>query len=364
MNLDALAAAEGLQPNAKNLDAMSRKFGPDAARWAFTQWELRKRARAKFHLAERMLFDREGLEMATHERVANFHASLFPSAVMVEDLTCGLGSDLIALARRGPAVGYEVDPQRAEYAEHNLAIHDVVTEVIPGPFPAGDREHFFADPARRSDGKRRSFDANAYEPSLRLLTEAAQRTRGAVIKLSPLLPDAVLTGLEAQVVFVSFGRECREALALFGDCRRDLEAVLAYHVESSEWLKPMPADHEASEPLSWIYEMDPAAIRAHAHGSFGLSALGDSNGYLTGDEKVESPWLRRFRVLDHGSADIRQTRDALVGLNAATPVIKTRAPGVDPIAMRQQLKQKGTRPVVLMVWPTGKRLRHALVEAT
>src|SRR5687767_5373956 len=103
--MEALSRASGLQPTPKNIDRVAEATSPEAARWAFEQWSLRKRAQEKFAKADEMLFTREALEQATHEELAHFHASQFPQRTRVADLTCGIGADLIALARNGEAVG-------------------------------------------------------------------------------------------------------------------------------------------------------------------------------------------------------------------------------------------------------------------
>jgi len=361
MHAPALEAARGMAATPKNIQAIAKDFGEEAARWAFTQWELRRRASAKFGRAEEMLFDREGLEMATHEILASFHATLFPPNVLVRDLTVGIGADLIALAGRGPVEGYEIDPERVEMAQHNLSVYGVQGLVHLGDgLTKPELDYFFADPARRSGGNRRSLHPEDYEPPLSKLAEVARDARGAVLKLSPLLADRYLDALGAQVVFVSHQRECKEALALFGECRRGKRG--AVHVESGEWLESGDEPMRAETPGTWLYEADPAAIRSDALDAFGMDALGDSNGYLTADMAVSSPWLRPFRVLYSGRADLRETKQKLKELGSSTPVIKQRGAGIDPESLRKQLRLSGTRPLILAIWTIGKSLRHTILD--
>src|SRR5690242_8325926 len=86
---EALRLAEGLPATPKNILRVAMATSPDASRWAFQQWELRRRAAAKFTLGREMLFDRDGLEMATHEAISAYHASCFPEGATIEDMTCG-----------------------------------------------------------------------------------------------------------------------------------------------------------------------------------------------------------------------------------------------------------------------------------
>lgn len=107
-------------PTAKNIARIAAKYGEESAAWAFTQWSLRKRARVKFVAADEMYFTRNGLEQATHQAVAEYHGSRFPQGEMVADLTCGIGADTIALASRGPVIGYEIDAEAAWCARKNV----------------------------------------------------------------------------------------------------------------------------------------------------------------------------------------------------------------------------------------------------
>lgn len=345
---------------------MAKQFGAEVARSVFDQWALRTRAKAKFARAEEMLFDREGLEMATHERVAEFHASLFPPDEHIVDMTCGLGADLIAFARRGLVTGYDTDADRLRLARHNLEVHGLDACLVQHTNGSDLLEYAFADPARRSGGKRVSRDGDAYEPPLDELVPVLSKAKGAALKLSPLLDDRLLESLGGQVVFVSYDRECREALVLYGVCRREKPAT-AVHIESGEWLEGGEQAIFGFDSVgSFFYEADPAAIRAHSLGvlceKFDLRPLGDSGGYLTGEAEVCSPWLRGFRVHLSGKADVAATKSKLAELESATPVVKQRAAGIDVVKIQKQLKLSGRRPLIVAVWPVGKSLRHTILE--
>src|SRR5918993_3296681 len=87
--------------------ALRSRYDPELVAAAVTQVRLRGRARAKFGAdADRMFFTPDGLEQATRAEVAARHAARFAAAGAgrVLDLCCGIGGDLIAFARAGPAV--------------------------------------------------------------------------------------------------------------------------------------------------------------------------------------------------------------------------------------------------------------------
>src|SRR5215213_29641 len=121
---DPVRAADLLRRRSPGVD-------PALAAAAMTQAALRLRARAKFGAdAERMWFTPDGLEQATRTEVARHRAAriwrwlevgdaLSPGAVL--DAGCGIGGDLVALARTGAVVaGVDRDPLRVAVAEANL----------------------------------------------------------------------------------------------------------------------------------------------------------------------------------------------------------------------------------------------------
>ncbi|HVT12502.1 MAG TPA: hypothetical protein VHE55_09560 [Fimbriimonadaceae bacterium] len=356
----ALEFAAGREPTAANLRRIGEATSDEDARWAFGQWALRQRARSKFALADQMLFDRESLEMASHEAVAAYHASRFPVSELIGDLTCGIGADLIALARRGPTVGFEIDAERAEYARHNLSVHGLEAEIVVGDAMAASWpfEFAFVDPSRRIAG-RRTLDLDQFAPNPREIAERFRGLRLAAMKLSPMLSDRDLESFSGHLEFVSFRRECREALLWYG-LGSGRAAVLA---ESGETL-PAGGDPPATALIRrYLFEGDPAAIRAHCLGELcmhhQLSALGDSNGYLTGDSPVESAWLTTYEVLADHAADLKRTRSALKSLGGGTPVVKSRGAAVDVDRLRKDLRGEG-EDLYVVVYPVGSSLRHAI----
>ena len=362
----ALNLSRNIEAKPSAIERVAKETSPEAARWAFTQWALRKKASAKFKLADAMLFDRDGMEMSTGEEIAAYHANLFPTRSLVYDLTVGIGADLIALARRGLAIGYELDPVRAEYARHNLTVHGLEAEVRNESSDSLESaEYFFADPSRRSAGQRKSSPAD-YQPDPLPLVDRFPNLRLGVLKLSPMLDDAYLESLGECLQFLSFKRECREALVLMGQ-----EAVAGrsvVHVETGGKLNASDRHLSVTDaPQEWLLEADPAAIRAHTIGDlamkFELSGLGNSNGYLTGNHAPESPWLTKFFVLGHGVWDSQKIKKELEALGSTTPILKQRGADLDLTKLGKQFRVSGKRPTQLAFYKVGQSLRYAILES-
>lgn len=362
--LEALEVARNLPPTAANIVRLTNEFGGEVARWAFTQVNLRSRAKNKFALADSMLFDPDALEMATPEATARFHASLFPTGTDVYDLTAGIGADTIALARRGPVKAWEIDQERFEYLQHNLGVHGVEAHCVQGDcFQAVWGEYLYTDPARRSGGEK----LRALEdliPNPLEIAERAQVVKLAILKLSPMLHDKEFDRISPHRVFVGTHDQCSEGLALVGT--EASGGVRAHHVPSGEWLEP--SDEwvpETDHSEQFFYHAHPAAIRCGGLQSlankFGLELLGDSNGYLTGATAIDSPWLKTYQVVTECKGDVDVLRKTLVGLDAATPEIKSRA-GIDGDSLRKKLKLKGKRTLSVAAYNVDKSLRFVILD--
>lgn len=361
---EALVAAHGIAATPKNLDRLARTVGVEDARWAFLQWELRARARAKFERADEMLFTRSGLEMATAKTVAEYHASLFPIGVVVADLTCGIGGDTIALAKRGPVIAFDRDAVSAECCRHNLEVYgldgDVRNDVadVSSLLDAGVR-HFFLDPARRNEsGRVRSL--SRYEPDPAQMADLLGRADLALVKLSPMLTYEELSRLSRDVTFVSNQWECCESLVRLGSVSGPRQCAVS--AETGEALDFSSEDWECEAPDSFVFEADPAATKAHALGGLGLSTLGTAYGFLTGPDLIDSVWLRSFRTHWHGSFRLSAVQEALNQLGAKLDSVKVRKVDVDPIKVKKSMKPGGDALLTLLVYPHEKRILAVLME--
>lgn len=356
---DALARASGVVSTPSAIERVARQTSPEAARWAFEQWELRRRAAAKFSRANEMLFTRAALEMATHERVAAWRASRFPEGVLITDVSCGIGGDLMAFAGRGPAVGYELDPVSAAYARHNLALVSGEAEVhCQDGLAAPIGDYAFADPARRKGGAR-TLDPNQFSPDPTVVAAQFSTTRLSAVKLSPMLPDPFLESIGPGLCFVSHQGECCEAVVWCGS-----EAVVsrsAVHVESGAEAVARDLFEFSEEPREAVFEADPAVIRAHALGSMGsgLAHLGDSSGYLTGVAE-STIWFKKYLTVWSGPYRPEKIGEALRAQNARIAVVKKRSVPVEPKDVK--IKPGGDRPLTLILYPVGKKIRAVLAQ--
>lgn len=377
----AIAALPDGTPSAKWLTKASAQFGAEAAAFAAAQSDLRRRGMTKFPDALRMFFAREALEQASGLEVSRLHASHFPKGAMVADLTTGIGGDLIAIAERGQAIGFEVDPIRLGCAQANLEVLGLSADIRLGDSLEASAESSltWADPGRRA-GSRRLRSMDDYLPSPRRILEKFAGADLIGLKLSPMDADDDLAALiqgdiaKGRIEFVSHRRECKEACLYTGGLigttsilRPGHWAVMAGPGASEQSsalaelaLDGLPRPESVDRASKWVYEVDPAVVRGHGEGAFSLNRLGTRPGFLTGQALIESPWLRPFDVVFDDALDIRRLRSELKRLGLQPATVKLRASQFDLPAFSKSLGTWEGLPSVVLVYEVGRRLRAAV----
>lgn len=182
------------------------------------------------------------------------------------DLTCGLGIDSIALARRfRRVVAIERDEALAEVVRYNMALMgiDNVEVVSTSAEEYVDRcsetfDWVFVDPDRRSDEGNKMVCMEDCSPNiLGLMPRLRQIARRVAIKLSPMFDCAEAFRLlaPAEVEVVSIGGECKE-LNIYTGAERNLLRVAV--IGQGEWefeeqdMAVMPSE-ESFEDGGWRY---------------------------------------------------------------------------------------------------------------
>ncbi len=190
---------------------------------AFGQARLRQRARAKFGAdADLMYFTPNGVEQSTRREVAEWRAERFAGLGVkrLADLCCGIGGDVLALARAGIEVlAVDRDPAACAALAANaaaLGLADLV-EVRCADVAEVDVTGYdavFTDPARRT-ARGRVFDPEAYAPPLSWAIEAGRRAPVGALKVAPGIPHEAVPA-DAEAEWVSDHGDVKEAVLWFG----------------------------------------------------------------------------------------------------------------------------------------------------
>ncbi|MEU6720603.1 class I SAM-dependent methyltransferase [Nonomuraea sp. NPDC046802] len=324
---------------------------------ALTQATLRERARAKFgEDAGSMYFTPHGLEQSTRAEVAAHRARRLTEGAgspAVVDACCGIGGDLIALARAGCTVtAVDADPLTAAVAGANaeaLGLGDRVTVTVAdaATIRAEEYDVLFADPARRTS-RGRTFDPMAYSPPWPVVLDLVSRARRACLKVAPGIPyEFIPEGAQAE--WISFKGEVKEATIWAGE-GGPRQATL------------LPAGHTltatgARAPVGpvgrYVYEPDGAAIRAHLVGEVAEMVdgrlLDPMIAYIAADDPSDTPWATRYEVTDVIPFSLKKLRAILRERKIGNVTIKKRGSAVDIERLRTDLRLKGDNSSVIIL---------------
>jgi SAM-dependent methyltransferase len=365
--LAEIEARTGLESDLALGTRLRRDHSPDLVAAAVTQHHLRQRAVPKFGPESALLyFTHDSLEQATRATVARARARRLAAADVpaVIDLGCGIGGDLVALARAGLRVrGVERDPVRAAIARANLGALGLDGEIVEADLadvqPRSD-EVPFLDPARR-DGHGRVFDPASMTPPWHVVSRFLQRQ--AVVKTLPgiqhdLLPD----GVEAQ--WVSDGGDLVEA-CLWGPGLATASRR-ATALPSGAEIVGFGDPGDVGEVGGWLHEPDDAVIRAGLVGELATRMGGrlvDAHlAYVTTDEEHTDPLARSFRVVEELPYREKPMRAALVARDVGTLTVKKRGVDVVPEQLVKRLRLRGAQSATVILARVGDGARAFLVE--
>ncbi|MER6943563.1 methyltransferase domain-containing protein [Nonomuraea sp. NPDC000554] len=343
---DPLAAATRLR----------RTYDATLTSAALTQASLRERAKAKFGAdAERMFFTPHGLEQSTRAEVAAHRArrltAAVPGAPRVLDVCCGVGGDLVALARAGCTVdALDTDPLTVAVARANaeaLGLSDRVTVTVGDAAEAAPEGYdvLFADPARRvvsGSARGRTFDPMAYSPPWPVVLDLLSRAARACLKVAPGIPyEFIPDGTEAE--WVSYRGEVKEASLWTGEAATGL-VRRATLLPGGHTLTATGVTAPTGPVGRYVYEPDGAAIRAHLVGEVaelvGGRLADPMIAYITADEPVDTPWAARYEVREVMPFSVKRLRAALREREIGNVVVKKRGSAVDIDRLRSELHRR------------------------
>ncbi|MEP0843374.1 MAG: class I SAM-dependent methyltransferase, partial [Phycisphaerae bacterium] len=206
-------------------------------------------------------------------------------------------------------------------------------------------------------------------PGLVALERIVGQYRGVAVKLSPGADFDELP-FECEVELISERGECRQAVAWTGGFREVHRRATV--LPSGESLSARPGelldwpDARPPEVGEWLYEPDPAVIRAGLVGvlarRLGLVPVDGHIAWLTGAGPIHNGLMHSFRVLDLRRWSARPVRAWLARHDVGPLEVKTRGFAAAPEAVLKRLRPAGQRPAVLFLTRLGERPTAILAE--
>ena len=368
----ALQEAMALQPREEDflrlLTRLSKRCPAGTARAALETAVLRGQAQHKFPQAARMYFTRPALEQASAYQVSAYRAQRFRGFSRLADLGCSIGGDTQALAGMAPTAGIDLDPLRLAMAQANMAAlglgerADFVLADLTTPLPLEPTSQMglFFDPARRT-GERRVFSVRDYQPPLAVVRDWLPRRPAVGVKISPGVKLVELAAYDAEVEFISLDGELKEAALWFGPLktasRRATVLPGAHSLESkipaTEMLEQRGALLPLDEPRAYLYEPDPAVLRAGLVEALGqeleAAQLDPDIAYLTASRLTPTPFARAWAVEAWLPFSLKRLRAALRERGVGRVVVKKRGSPLQPESLIRDLRLSGDQERVVFL---------------
>ena len=346
-------------------EAVRAASGPELGPLALEQAVLKQRALAKHPQGDRLWWTGQALEQASSYAVAVHRTARYAGAERVLDLCCSVGGDLLPLAAVAPVVGVDLDEARLLLAAENARVLGLDVALVRADVtrfePTGT---VFADPARRSGG-RRVFDARSYTPRLDVVLGWLPRLDALGVKVAPGIDyDALPADLEVELV--SRRGEVKEAVLWGGTARRG----------TSRTATLLPAGHvltatgaltpTVAPPGRYLLDPDGAVVRAHLIAELaelvGGWLLDPTIAYVAADDPTPTPFGRWYAVLEALPFGLKPLRERLRAYDAGPLVVKKRGTAVEPEVLRRQLKLTGSREVTVVLTRSAGRQVAMVVE--
>lgn len=347
------AIAEAKESDLALQKKLRKEYPDELVRMALTLTACRKKAGEKFPEADRLWFDRTGMEQATHSAIAEHKAKRFQGTVW--DLCSGIGADAAALARRCEVIGVDLNPANSLRAEWNAEVWGTSAQFITADvltLPLSD-DLVHLDPDRRQSGGKRGVKIEDYVPGPEFLAGLMQTQRGGGIKLSPASNfGGKFDG--AEIELCSWKGECKEATVWFGELAGEFP-YRATVLPANATLVGDPLEHlgEVTALGGYLYDPDPAVVRAGLVDllaeSEGFGRLDSAEEYLTSDRVIDSPFVERFRVIADLPNQSRAIRDFFRNSGFGQLEIKCRHIPLQVEKLRREIPLPGNDAGVLFL---------------
>lgn len=357
---------------------LSADFVDDASLFLTDLILLRKKAKKKFSLASKMIFDKEGCEQATHPVVAKYHASLASSDDRVFEICTGIGIDTSFFSKTAKKViSIDSSKEKIYMAKHNANILGNIRniqfkEVSFEECETADNCSFiYADPSRRNNQKR-IYDPEECFPSVSSILSFSEKSEiedgKCVIKLSPICDYESLLGY-GRIEVVSYKREVREILFIRDSKRKgEVSAIILFDDQGPNKIGKSNKEMLFTDSIkNYIVEADPAVIKAGAlneiASKISAAKVHPELDYLTTNNFTFDNAVRFFKVKRVSPFKEKRIKRYLKEQEITKASVKTRGIKKTPEVISRELGLKGgDNRLFIFVFRCGKKRVCAVTE--
>jgi len=342
---------------------LRKQLSPKQVDALISQVNLRGRAKRKFPLAETMYFSEIALQQATDLEIASYKALRFSHEEPIADMCCGIGGDLIALAKNSPTTAVDLSDVHLLFAKTNARINGCQqVETICNFAEKVPLESFAAwhiDPDRRSQAKRTTH-LDYFSPALPELEAMLTKNQNAAFKLAPATDVPESWHPQCELEWISHHRECKQLVVWHGSLALHGGTCCATRIDANG----NPHSHqgvpsgisEIRPPMQFIYDPDPALVASglvdHLAQNLDLGRLSPKSHYLTGTEAVEHPLLQSFRLEEAEKIDVKRLKKIVASSEMGRLELKQRGVQLDLDQFRKKLKPNGAGEGAILFTPT------------
>ena len=326
-----------------------------------SQINLQKRNLSKIPISDELLFTDQGAQQASSWELAKYHATKFKAFNKIADLCCGIGVDLINIAKGKEQVyAIDLDTNTLKLAEYNCGNKNLKNiNFILGKAEEFDQQvdAIFIDPDRRPNSSRR-IAPEEYSPPFSKIMELRNICPNIAVKLSPAIDYKRLhLPIDSTLEFISENGSLKEILLCMGKLATkncDRKAVL---LPSDLIMKNSSIKIEVTEIKKYLFEPDPAIIRAGL-----VQELGSKIGYhlidsklalLTGSHILQSDFGKIYKVEQIMKYNLKEVRKYVRENEIGELIIKTRGFPESVEKFRKKIKLKGNNLVVMFILRKG-----------
>lgn len=326
-----------------------------------SQIKLQKHNLSKIPISQELLFTEQGAQQASSWRLAKYHATKFKAFNKIADLCCGIGVDLINIAKgKEQAYAIDLDADTLKIAKYNCKSQNLNNIK----FILGKAEKFnqqvdviFIDPDRRP-GSNRRIAPEDYSPPFSKIMELRSICTNIAVKLSPAIDYKRLNlPIDSTLEFVSENGTLKEILLCMGDLATENCERKAILLPTTLTLQNSNTKTKITEIQKYLFEPDPAIIRAglvqEMGNRIGYNLIDSKLALLTGSHISQSDFGKIFEVEEIMKFDLKKVRKYVRENEIGELIIKTRGFPESVERFRKKIKLKGKKSVVMFILRKG-----------